>query len=334
MAVRIVSGDEGMAEAARRLRSGLLVAFPTETVYGLGADALNPDAVAAIFAAKGRPADNPVIVHVADVAAAKALARAWPPAAEALAARFWPGALTLVVERTDAIPAVVSAGGPTVGLRVPSHPVAVALLRRSGVPIAAPSANRSEEISPTTAAHVAASLSEGVDDLLVVDGGPCDIGLESTVVDVTCDPPRVLRPGMVTLEMLRDVVPEIVEGATEGTVARSPGQRPRHYAPKAPLVLVPPHEAFAFAFRPGDALLWHSVWPGQAIARTTDPAKMLQVCMPHRAQDYAAALYDVLRRVDQPGVERILVETPPTGDAWEAIHDRLRRASVRESLSP
>jgi L-threonylcarbamoyladenylate synthase len=223
--VRIVPAGEGLAEAAERLRRGELVAFPTETVYGLGADARDADAVAKIFAAKGRPASNPLIVHVPDADAARALASDWTDAAGRLAAAFWPGPLTLVVARAAVIPDIVTAGGGTVGLRVPSHPVARELLARAGVPVAAPSANRSEEVSPTTAAHVAESLGPYVPDLMILDGGPCAVGIESTVVDVTGDAPGP---------------------------ARSPGQMARHYAPRKPLLLldgVPPAPA------PGDALL-------------------------------------------------------------------------------
>ncbi|MBY0278237.1 threonylcarbamoyl-AMP synthase [Candidatus Binatia bacterium] len=185
-----------VARAAAILRRGGLVALPTETVYGLGANALDADAVSKIFAAKGRPASNPLIVHVESEAAARSLARRWPEIAARLAAEYWPGPLTLVVEKTDSIPDLVTAGGSTVALRVPAHPIALALLRACGLPLAAPSANRSEAISPTTARHVADSLGPFVDDLLVLDGGPCEVGIESTVVDLTGVTPAVLRVGM------------------------------------------------------------------------------------------------------------------------------------------
>ena len=229
MSSRIVLPDEAaLTEAAQRLCAGELVAFPTETVYGLGANALDAVAVAKIYAAKGRPATNPIIVHVASVEQAKALAKTWPSIADELAAAHWPGPLTLVLEKADGIPDIVTAGGTTVGIRIPNHPVALELLRRAGVPIAAPSANRSEEVSPTQACHVADSLGEFVDDLLILDGGPCEVGIESTVLDVTCDPPRVLRPGMVSRQDLTVLLPQIIAGPTEESIARSPGQMLRH----------------------------------------------------------------------------------------------------------
>lgn len=304
MPARILApGEAAYAEAARVLRAGGLVAFPTETVYGLGAHALDAQAVARIFAAKGRPSDNPVIVHVADPPAARALARTWPPAADALARAGWPGPLTLVVEKADAIPDIVTAGGPTVGLRVPDHPVAIALLRAAGLPIAAPSANRSEAVSPTTARHVADSLGPFVDDLLVLDGGACAVGIESTVVDVTGERPIVLRPGMFTLEAAGIGAADAAKPA-DGP-ARSPGQRVRHYAPAKPMVLVE-RGAIEASRRVGDAVLELGDEPEAA----------------------ANKLYAELHRLSaDANVERILVESPPPSEAWAGIRDRLRRAS-------
>jgi len=318
-----------MNEAVVRLRTGKLVALPTETVYGLGADARNPDAVAQIFAVKGRPATNPLIVHVADADAARALAGEWPDAAEKLAARFWPGPLTLVVPKTDAIPDVVTAGGATVALRVPSHPVALELLRRSGVPVAAPSANRSEEVSPTLAQHVADSLGPYADDLLILDGGRCEVGLESTVLDVTCDPPRVLRPGMVTAVLLREIVGEVSNGAAAGAgPARSPGQRERHYAPRKPVVVVPREQLKANA-QPGDSVIpLH--WKGM-YSTFDGGGGLIDNDRTNAPEKYAASLYFWLRFWDQnPTTRRIVVEEPPHGPEWEAIHDRLRRATAAQ----
>ena len=340
VAARIVNAAEGMLEAVVRLRAGELVAFPTETVYGLGANALNPDAVARIFEAKGRPATNPLIVHVADVAAARALAGDWPAEAGALAARFWPGPLTLVVPKAEAVPDIVTAGGPTVGLRVPAHPVALELLRAADLPIAAPSANRSEEVSPTTAAHVAASLGPFVNDLLILDGGPSDVGIESTVLDVTGETPRILRPGMVTAARLAQIVGPLARGGNSGQAgpARAPGQQTRHYAPRAKVVVLSPEEIFGFPrWRPGDppllipagarsvlgptdGYIWRTLWP--AAGNTPN------VCLSGSSEDYAARLYAALRRMDETGVERIVVEEPPRGPKWAAIHDRLRRAAA------
>ena len=301
MSARIALPDDAaLTEAAERLRAGELVAFPTETVYGLGANALDADAVARIYAAKGRPATNPLIVHVASVAEAKKLVKTWPQVADDLAAAHWPGPLTLVLEKAEGIPDSVTAGGSTVGIRIPNHPVALELLRRAGVPIAAPSANRSEEVSPTFAVHVAHSLGDFVDDLLILDGGACNVGIESTVLDVTCDPPRVLRPGM--LHPLGDSAAS--PSASEGDVARSPGQMLRHYAPKKPTVVIRSDDS-RFSMRTTDALL----------------------LLPDDPHEAALILYAELRRLDNDHTtQRIVVIEPPDDPEWEAIRDRLRRA--------
>lgn len=304
MPARILDpGKSAYHEAARVLQAGGLVAFPTETVYGLGANALDAQAVARIFEAKGRPSDNPVIVHVPEATAARSLARVWTPAADRLARAGWPGPLTLVVEKAESVPDIVTAGGPTVGLRVPDHPVAKALLDAAAVPIAAPSANRSEAVSPTTARHVAASLGPFVDDLIVLDGGACAVGIESTVVDATGERPSVLRPGMFRLE---EAVSDAGLGEPgTGGPARSPGQRARHYAPSKPLILVDRGE-LGIHRRAGDAVLELGDEPEVAARR----------------------LYSELHRLSaDAGVARILVERPPKGEAWTGIRDRLRRAS-------
>src|SRR5437763_8542920 len=236
MTKTLTADSAAIASAADVLRSGGLVAFPTETVYGLGANALDADAVGRIFAAKGRPAANPIIVHVADAAGVGAVVADWPDAAARLAERFWPGPLTLVLPKRDAVPDVVTAGGPTVAVRVPAHPVAHALLRAAGVPVAAPSANRSSELSPTTAGHVLHGLGGRID--LILDAGPCPGGIESTVLDVTNDPPRLLRPGLVTPAQIEAVIGPIQRfGEPAGSVLRSPGLLAKHYAPRAPLEL-------------------------------------------------------------------------------------------------
>lgn len=327
MSARVVGGADGVREAAARLRSGLLVGLPTETVYGLAADARSASAVAAVFDLKGRPSTNPLIVHVADVEAARGLARVWPESAQRLADRFWPGPLTLVVEHRGNLAPAVVAGGTTVGLRVPAHPLARAVLEESGVPVAAPSANRSESVSPTSAAHVVDSLGPWADELLVLDGGDCAVGIESTVVDVTGEVPLVLRPGMITLEQLRAIEPSTcmtgpvpVEG-----VLRSPGQQERHYAPRAVVVLVESLALKSISPSGKDAVLSLTVDhpPGNG-----DTSGARWIAMPQDAPGYASALYRTLRALDDVGVERILVEEPPVGDAWGAVHDRLRRASV------
>ncbi|HEX2208930.1 MAG TPA: L-threonylcarbamoyladenylate synthase, partial [Longimicrobium sp.] len=229
-----------LRQPAEVLRAGGLVAFPTETVYGLGAHALDPAAVQRIYEAKGRPSYNPLIVHLADVDAARGLASSWPEQAERLAAAFWPGPLTLVVPKNDSIPDSVTAGLPSVALRVPAHPVAHALLRAAGIPVAAPSANRSTQVSPTTARHVERSLGARVD--VIVDGGPCPVGIESTVLSLVGPVPTLLRPGTVSVEDLRPVIGDVAlpSSATDATAARpSPGMLDRHYAPRAAVRVLP-----------------------------------------------------------------------------------------------
>jgi L-threonylcarbamoyladenylate synthase len=302
------------------------VAFPTETVYGLGADARNPEAVRHIFEAKGRPATNPLIVHVSSVEAARAVTAAWPEVAERLAAAFWPGPLTLLLPKRPEIPDLVTAGLPAVGVRVPSHPVALALLREAGIPVAAPSANPYMGISPTEARHVVVGLGDRI--AAVVDGGACAVGIESTVLDLTGDVPTVLRPGGVSLEALRRVAPDTrmaAPGVSEGPQA-SPGLARRHYAPKAPLDLFSDREALALALvESGDepvAVL--TLGPAPA---GLAPAVLRQ--LPSDPADYAAALYATLHELDALGVVRILVERPPETDAWAAVRDRLSRAAAR-----
>ncbi|MCA9622034.1 MAG: threonylcarbamoyl-AMP synthase [Myxococcales bacterium] len=301
--------------AAERLRCGGLVAFPTETVYGLGADATNADAVRRVYAAKGRPAMNPLIVHVADVAGAREVAE-WSDAAQALADRFWPGPLTLVLPRRPSIPEVVSAGLSTVAVRVPDHTVALALLRAVALPIAAPSANRSGAVSPTCAAHVVASLADAVD--LVVDGGPCQVGIESTVL-LLGDPPTILRLGQVGRSELEAALGRAVVGPDEADVARpaSPGMLLRHYAPRARLTQVPMGDAAAFtaARTPASGALVHSLEPGPPPHR----------CLPSDPEGYARGLYAALHELDAL-CEHIVVEAVPPTPEWAAVADRLGRA--------
>lgn len=330
MPLEIVSGEEGIARAAERLRAGGLAVLPTETVYGLAADARDPEAVGAIFRVKGRPSDNPLIVHVADASAAEAIASEWPDAARTLAAACWPGPLTLVVRHAGGIAPATTAGGPTVALRVPDHSVALAVLRAADVPVAAPSANRSERLSPTTAEAVLEALGAVDDEIPVVDGGACRVGIESTVLDVTCDPPRILRPGMLSRARLEEILgASVLEGPEDddGPV-RSPGRHPRHYAPSAPVVLVPADALPTFMFAPGDAILWRTCWPGPALARAGDPKAFVAAGMPLGVDAYATALYSRLRFLDRSGVARIVVEAPPERREWAAVADRLRRAAT------
>lgn len=327
MATLLVDPDapdpEAVARAAAVLRGGGLVAFPTETVYGLGAAALDPRAVARIFEAKGRPGYNPLIVHLPDPAAAPALSAEWSEAAERLARAFWPGPLTLVVPRAAGIPDVVTAGLPSVALRVPAHPVAHALLVAAGIPVAAPSANRSTEVSPTTARHVEKSLGGRVD--LILDGGPTPVGIESTVVSLTGEVPTVLRPGTISTDELRAVVGEVetVSGAPAGRAARpSPGMLDRHYAPRARVVLTPSYDEL-----PGSAL---PAGERVAVLRLHGPPYVPGaevVRMPTDAAGYASRLYAVFHDLDAAGYSTIVVEEPPDTPAWDGVRDRLRRAA-------
>jgi L-threonylcarbamoyladenylate synthase len=318
---------DAIRRAAAVLRRGGLVAFPTETVYGLGAHALDPAAVAGIFAAKGRPSYNPLIVHLAGAADAPRLAAEWSEAAARLAARFWPGPLTLVVPKAAEVPDAVTAGLPSVALRVPAHPVAHALLREAGIPVAAPSANRSTEVSPTTAAHVERSLGDRVE--LILDGGPTSVGIESTVVSLVGAVPTVLRPGSISTDELRAVVGEVAapSDAPDGRAARpSPGMLDRHYAPRAELRLFDPEDFHdrddAAPPRPGErtAVL--------AYRSRSHPAGDV-VRMPDDPAGYAARLYATLHRLDEEGYGRIWVERVPDTPAWDGVRDRLRRAAHR-----
>jgi L-threonylcarbamoyladenylate synthase len=319
---------EALAEASRVLRGGGLVAFPTETVYGLGANALDTAAVARIFAAKGRPANNPLIVHLADAAQVREVAADWPPRAARLAERFWPGPLTLVLPKRDIVPDIVTAKGPTVAVRVPAHPVAQALLRAVALPLAAPSANRSTELSPTRAEHLLRGLQGRID--LVLDGGPTAGGIESTVLDVTTIPPRLLRPGLVSAAELESVIGSVeraasIEARTD-PVLPSPGMMPRHYAPRTPLECVDAgseSERLAHLLGEKHRVAWVAfAHPGGEIASGV----LLQV-LPADPAGYAAQLYAVLHELDTAAVDRILVTLPPDTDQWLAVRDRLRRAS-------
>lgn len=304
-----------ISRAAGLLRAGHLVAFPTETVYGLGANALDPAAVRGIFAAKGRPASNPLIVHVAEPTQVANVAAGWPQTAAVLAARFWPGPLTLVVPKKPGVPDEVTAGGPTVAVRCPNHPVARALLAEADVPLAAPSANRSTELSPTQAGHVLKGLGGRID--LILDGGRCPGGIESTVVDVTGTVVRLLRPGLITVPMLEEVVRPVEVGANAEGVARSPGQMAKHYSPRTRLKLVDGKDLVDDEYEVRMAGLKAGVLslfgPG---ARPTEP------------NEYAAGLYARLHDMDVRGFDVILVEMPPDTPEWAAVRDRLKRAAA------
>ncbi len=291
------------SNAAALIRAGELVAVPTETVYGLGANALDPMAIERVFQAKGRPAESPLIVHACSVEMVKTLVRTWPEAAQVLAEKFWPGPLTLVLPKASTIPDRVTAGLDTVGVRIPSHPIALELIREAGVPIAAPSANRFGELSPTTAEHVRQILGDQV--AMVLDGGPTDVGIESTVLSLAGAQPCLLRPGMISRAEIEALIGPVETPAQPVNGAHaSPGMHRRHYSPRTPLILVE-----------------NGVLP--AAGRGT----YLQ--MSANPREYAAQLYGVLHELDAQGWDWIAVERPPSTGEWAAIRDRLERAASR-----
>ncbi len=316
------------ARAAELLRAGHVVALPTETVYGLAANALDAVAVEKIFKIKGRPSVNPIIVHVSSADMARRCVTAWTPLADRLARAFWPGPMTLVLPRAQNIPDVVTAGGNTVGVRWPSHPFIQEVIDLCGFPLAAPSANLSNRLSPTNAQHVARHLGDKIP--LIVDGGQCQVGLESTVLDISVSPPRLLRAGMIPQSSLLSVVGELSVGAGAGAaVLKSPGMLEKHYSPKARLVVlewqddVSLRDALA-KFSEPDArtyIISHTRIPsGEGFGRVS--------VIPHDAAAFARALYAELHACDEAGAQLIVVEALPKSDEWAAIADRLKRAAA------
>lgn len=304
-----MSGPDEIRRAAELIRAGGLVAFPTETVYGLGAHALDEAAVRRIYEAKGRPATSPLIVHVLNAEMARGLASEWPDAAQRLTERFWPGPLTLVLPKQAIVPDLVTAGLPSVGLRMPSHPMALALLEQARLPIAAPSANRFTHLSPTTAEHVRVGLGSAVD--YVLDGGPSWVGIESTVLSL-CGEPALLRPGMVTRSEIEESIgPVATTERVTGEAHTSPGLHERHYQPRTELYLGAPREGR------GGYLWWSTEAPSER-----------SVPMPRDATEYASKLYDILHALDSEGLEWIAVEPVPERAEWDGIRDRLKRASA------
>jgi L-threonylcarbamoyladenylate synthase len=333
-----------IARAAERLRAGGLVAFPTETVYGLGAHALDRDAVLRLFAAKGRPAHDPVIVHVDTIERIDPLVTEVPDTALTLAARFWPGPLTLVMRRSSQVPDEVTAGLDTVAIRVPAHPVAATLLMAAAIPIAAPSANLFSRPSPTQASHVLEDLHGRID--LILDGGATMLGIESTVIDLSTETPTILRPGATTIEMLREVVPTVVMRTSEqidGEPAPSPGLSPKHYSPRAPLTLYEGDSTRALQRLVSDAV--EAIGRSQSvgiIAAEEDWYTVEGIGNPklqlvevrylgseHDLPAIASRLYSAMRDLDAAGVTQILVRSFSVDDGLGvAIHDRLRRAAA------
>jgi len=318
---RVLPNPEIIARAAALLRAGRLVAFPTETVYGLGANALDALAVARIYEAKGRPSYNPIIVHVSGVEQVRDVAREWNARASALAEAFWPGPMTLVLPRREIVPDIVTAGLDSVGVRVPAHPVARALLDAARIPIAAPSANRSMELSPTTGRHVEKSLGDAVD--LILDAGPTRVGIESTVIDVTSDIPTILRPGTISIPDIERVVGRVTTAShVEGTDARpSPGMMDRHYAPRARLIIAAASDVAATVEREraggrcvGAVVTTAAVQGGSVIRIAMDPLA------------YAASIYAVLHSLDDAACDVVVVEDVPDTPGWRGVRDRIERA--------
>lgn len=331
MKTRLLYEDD-MALAAELIRQGEPVGMPTETVYGLACDAGNPDAVRKVFAAKGRPADNPLIVHIADIADWEPLVTEIPPLAARLAERFWPGPLTIILPRTDRIPSVTAGGLDSVGVRFPAHPVAQALIRASGVPIAAPSGNRSGSPSPTTSAHMLADMDGRIPAIL--EGGSCLCGVESTVISLDdTQTVRVLRPGFVTPEQLgtaagRVIVDDaVLAQVKEGTVVRSPGMKYRHYAPKAKVTLVQGAQSDFLRY-----MEHHNAADVLALVFDADVPACSAHGIPCRAygdtdEDRAAAFFAALRDADAAGVRHLYVRAPRTDGVGLAVYNRLIRAA-------
>jgi L-threonylcarbamoyladenylate synthase len=291
------------------LREGGLVVIPTETVYGLAGSIWSEEALARIFEVKGRPTENPLIVHIADIADLARLCTSVSSSAMVLAEKFWPGPLTLVLPRRSEVSDQISAGGTTVAIRMPNHPVALALIRVAGVPVAAPSANRFMQLSPTAVEHLDPSI--GDQARMVLDGGPCAVGIESTVVDCTAEAVRILRPGVLTAEEISRVVPCVIDEVSE--IRKSPGMYLRHYSPRTPLRIV------------------SSLSPNEGGVTLEEPTNEHQIRLPKEALGYASGLYSALHRLDQLGLSEIVVQSPPDKPGWVAIWDRLRKAANRDA---
>ena len=321
--------QKAVQRAADLLRDGQVVALPTETVYGLAANALVETAVAKIFQIKGRPANNPIIVHVAGIEMAKRCAKDFPALAEKLSKSFWPGPLTLVLPRAEKISNVVTSGGETVGIRWPGHPFVQAVICECNFPLAAPSANLSNHVSPTNAEHVRKQIGGKIP--LIVDGGQSQVGIESTVLDLTVSPPRILRPGMIHAESLAAVVGNVQHPTSniQHPMLKSPGLLEKHYAPKANLIVLNWRDEVDL--RSQLSTLNSQLSTSHVIAHTHIPSgeNFAGVSViPHDAEAFARALYAELHRCDEAGAETIVVEAPPDLPEWSGIADRLRRAAA------
>lgn len=321
--------QKAVRRAVELLRDGQVVALPTETVYGLAANALDEKAVEKIFKIKGRPSHNPLIVHVAGLEMAKHCVNAFSPLAEQLARSFWPGPLTLVLPRAKVIPDIVTAGGGTVGIRWPSHPLIQAVIRECDFPLAAPSANLSDQISPTNAAHVYKQLHGKIP--VIVDGGHSAVGIESSVLDLTVSPPQILRPGMIHAESLAAAGFPIASSRLpdETGPLKSPGQLKKHYAPKATLLVLNWKDDAELRLKIQNLKLNIQACHVIAYAHIPSPDQFARVCViPHDAEAFARAIYAELHYCDEAGAETIIVEAPPDTPEWTGIADRLRRAAV------
>ena len=328
-------GPDDVVPAAEIIRRGGLLGIPTETVYGLGANGLDPEAVANIFAAKGRPQDNPLILHIPSSAWLERYCRNIPDAAYALADRFWPGPLTMILERGDMVPDVVTAGLDTVGMRCPAHPLCRAIIAAADVPIAAPSGNTSGRPSPTTAGHMLEDMDGKID--AIVDGGPCAVGVESTIIDLTCTPPRLLRPGGVTLEQLRDALGEVeVDPAVTrlmgaGEQPKAPGMKYRHYAPKAPVTVVAGEpkkaaEYIAAHAAPEDGVICFDEFK-DLFTKGHQTRPVMDLGPAGDKGEQARHIFDALRAFDHTAVTAIWAQCPDTDGIGLAIANRLNKAA-------
>jgi L-threonylcarbamoyladenylate synthase len=334
MSIIVPANRETIALAAKIIREGGLVAFPTETVYGLGANALSSKAVASIYIAKGRPSNNPIIVHISKIDQLSEIAQTTPEA-QILAEKFWPGPLTLVLQKKHVVPSVVTGGGSTVGVRMPRHPVALNLIQAAGLPIAAPSANRSEHISPTTAEHVAASLGDHLD--LILDGGSCDVGLESTVLDLVSNPPRILRPGRIGAEEIEEALGGVRVGAQPMqssksmlAPAMSPGQMPRHYAPDKPCGIVDTVSLPQIESHPETGFIVRRDSKFKKIAEQSQNV----IVLPSDSFGYASGFYSALHHFDSlPSIAEVVIEQVPNGAKWVAVRDRMKRSAAKKQSS-
>lgn len=319
-----MSPDAELQAAIAALRAGEVIGLPTETVYGLAADARNPQAVARIFSLKGRPSDHPLIVHLAGAAKLSEWASAVPESAKQLAAAFWPGPLTLILNKRDDVPDAVTGGQDTVGLRCPAHPLALELLRSFGGGLAAPSANRFGHISPTSAAHVREEFGGAVP--IVLDGGDCEVGIESTIVDLSSDAPRILRPGRISREQIESVIGAVAVGS-DASSPRASGTLDKHYAPRTATQLLSRAQMLASVREQG--ALGKRVL---VLALQELPGECEGLSLPAQADAYAHGLYAALRELDARHAHLLLVERPPESAAWTAVQDRLRRSAAGAGL--